>query len=79
MQKTEINLRDYLSPGGRYPYAQLTVDMERQLAAGVRVLVISVSGTIMAFGHPGDSRPWSDGERSYKTAKDCIDRKRGRK
>ena len=79
MTTTNIELRDYLMPGGRHPYSRLFSDMETALAAGHTVYVWSVAGHMMAAGHPGSARQWSDGERYYKTAKDCIDRKNGRR
>ncbi len=82
MEKVKrFELRDYLQPGGIYPYKQLPEDMEHYLKQGYTVYVYSVPGFMMAAGHPNlveSSYPWSDGhELSYKTAKDCIDLKNG--
>lgn len=45
-----IHLRDYLSPGGRYPYAKLSVDMGLALENGKDVVVLSVPGFLMVRG-----------------------------
>lgn len=75
----ELRLRDYLQPGGKYPYNKLFEDMEAALAAGNRVVVISVPGFVMASGNPGYLRPWNDNERTYKSAKDCVNKRNGKK
>jgi hypothetical protein len=77
----DFHLRDYLSPGGKYPYAALAPALEAALAAGQRVYLWSVPRFFMLAGHPGitDGRPWSDGTHWYKTAADAIRRKGGKR
>lgn len=84
-EKVDFNLRDYLSPGGRHPYDRLAPDLEAALARGATVYLWSVPGFFMASGHPDPGehgakwRPWSDGNKYYKTAKDCIRMKNGKR
>jgi hypothetical protein len=54
-----FRLRDYLVPGGRYPYSELAADLEEALAAGNTVYLYSVPGFMMLAGHPdGEGEPW---------------------
>jgi len=84
MAKVDFKLRDYLSPGGKRPYAALAPDLEAALANGDTVYLWSVPGFFMLSGHPDPNnygkkwRAWSDGTEWYRTAKDCIDGKRGK-
>ena len=74
-------LKDYLAPGGKYPYSQLTEDMERLIREGFKVNVLSVPGFHMASGHPDlvkfNTPFWDNQGYWYKTAKDCINRENG--
>lgn len=75
MKDCDIELRDYLSPGGKYPYNQLFRDMQAAFDAGRAVYVWSVPGFMIAAGHPDDTSgyPWSDGRGGwYATPRDCI-------
>jgi len=74
----DFRLRDYLSPGGTKPYNALADDLEASLRAGNEVYLWSVPGFFMLAGHPGMVRPWSDGNKWYKSAKDCLNGKRGK-
>jgi hypothetical protein len=80
-KKAEFNLRDYLSPGGRKPYSQLCPDMERAMQDGCHVYLWSVAGHFVLSGSKMEfsDRHWSDGDRYYKTAKDCLDKKNGKR
>jgi hypothetical protein len=75
----DMQLRDYLNPGGLYPYELLTEHLESGLATGRTVYLWSVPGFMMLAGHPGFERPWSDGQGVYyRTAADALNRKNGR-
>lgn len=70
-------LRDYLVPGGRYPYERLPGDMEVALAQGYTVSLISVPGFLMVLGWPGKKKPWcrelmGGREKCFKTAREAI-------
>jgi hypothetical protein len=75
---TEVvfHLGDYLSPRGFYPYANLAPDMERALAQGKRVFLLSVPGFMMVSGWPGIKKPWSAcggmRRKSFKTAAEAL-------
>jgi hypothetical protein len=83
-EKVDFKLRDYLSPGGKYPYDRLAEHMEAELARGNTVYVWSVPGFFMLSGHPDPNnygkkwRAWSDGNYDYKTAKDALRMKNGK-
>jgi len=85
MVKVDFKLRDYLTPGNRRPYIQLAPDLEAALAAGDTVYLWSVPGFFMLSGHPDTSnlgpkyRAWSDGDKWYKTAADCLKSKNGKR
>jgi hypothetical protein len=79
MATTTFHLRDYLSPGGRYPYDKLAPDMERALAAGNEVSLLSVPGFLMVRGDPSLAdeglKPWTDNRHAllfYPTARMAI-------
>jgi hypothetical protein len=56
----DFKLRDYLMPGGCYPYESLAPKMEQARNAGFTVYLWSVPGFLMVAGHPGnEKRPWS--------------------
>jgi hypothetical protein len=62
-KQADFRLRDYLSPGGRYPYDDLASDLEAALAQGYTVYLFSVPGFMMLAGHPdalqdADPAPW---------------------
>ncbi len=76
--ETTIYLRDYLSPGGKYPYERLTIDMENALEAG-GVSVISVPGFLMIWGSKEYAKPWMADGKTYKTAYEALNGKRGSK
>ena len=79
MAQIDFELREYLAPGGRKPYSSLVPDLENAFQAGNTVYLWSVPGFLMLAGHPDLAfRPWSDGDKWYKTAKDALDRKNGR-
>ena len=76
-----FRLRDYLVPGGRYPYEQLAGDMEMVFLKGFNVSLLSVPGFLMVLGlqqggkEPWDvKKPWSraDGRKRYARAADAI-------
>ena len=69
-----VYLRDYLRPGGRYPYDRLPLDLEGLLTAGCCVVLLSVPGFPMLYGHPDlQSRRWHDGDGVwYESASDCL-------
>lgn len=80
-ESVTIYLRDYLSPGGRKPYASLASDMQAALSAGKEVCLISVPGFLMVRGDPQSLRegywPWSDcaglgRTRYYVCASDAV-------
>lgn len=78
VKRVTFHLRDYLVPRGKYPYKDLAPEMERALATGKEVSLISVPGFLMASGHPSlieQGCPWSDGTSWYATAQDCIDKR----
>lgn len=64
-----FKLRDYLSPGGRFPYEELASDMETAWLKGYSVYLYSVPDFLMvSAGHYGkQNKPW------------CIDAAYGRK
>ena len=82
--KVDFRLRDYLRPDGTRPYESLAPDLEAALAAGNTVYLWSVPGFFMLSGHPDPNNygkkwyPWSDGEQNYRTAKDCLNKRRGK-
>lgn len=81
-EKKDFNLRDYLFPGAKYPYDRLAPDLEGALSRGFNVYLWSVPGFFMLSGSPElvqYDRPWSDGDKWYRTAKDCIRMKNGKK
>lgn len=83
MATVNVNLRDYLSPGGKHPYQMLVPRLEAERAAGNTVYLWSVPGFFMLAGHQFEDekaaqRPWSDGQRWYKSAQDCLKQKNGR-
>lgn len=75
----DLKLRDYLSPGGVKPYSALVPDLESVIQQGQSVYLWSVPGFFMLSGHPDlPKRPWSDGDKWYKTAQDALNHKNGR-
>jgi len=78
--EADFRLRDYLSPGGRYPYADLAGDLEAALADGFTVYLFSVPGFMMLAGHPSepgceDLEPWhvtDAGDEYHKTAAEAL-------
>lgn len=75
-KEATLYLRDYLMPGGLYPYDCLPQHCEHWLAQGYEVCVISVPGFLMFSGHPGYKKPWgslSMGKfKQYKTAYEAL-------
>lgn len=72
-----FQLRDFLSPGGRYKYDDLPKWMEQARNDGRDVYLMSVPGFLMVSGHPGSSKkPWSDADsfrpRRFRTAREAI-------
>lgn len=61
MDTVDLNLRDYLSPGGSYPYEMLFVHANKALAEGKKVYLWSVPGFLMVSGWPGEKKPWMTG------------------
>lgn len=57
-ESATFHLRDYLTPGGVYPYNELAPDLEAALAQGRKVYLISVPGFMMVSGYPGHAKPW---------------------
>lgn len=81
IQTVNVNLSDYLRPHGTKPYAALHDDLQRYLDSGLTVYLWSVCGQFMLAGHPNlveTGRPWSDGDKWYRTSKDAMDHKKGR-
>lgn len=84
MTTVNFKLRDYLIPGNRRPYSELAPDLEGAVASGNIVYLWSVPGFFMLSGHPDTSnigqkwRAWSDGEKWYITAADCLKGKNGK-
>ena len=83
MAKVDFKLADYLRPNGTRAYDSLAPDLEASMQAGNTVYLWSVPNFFMLSGHPNNQnlkgyRPWSDGEAFYKTAKDCLAKKRGK-
>ena len=58
-KEVTLYLRDYLSPGGLYPYDCLTEHCEHWLKEGYRVCVLSVPGFVMFTGNPKYKKAWS--------------------
>lgn len=78
-EPVHFKLRDYLLPGGKYPRSALAGHLEECRKAGNRVMLWSVPGFFMLSGWPDtEVRPWSDGDKWYKTAQNCMDHKNGR-
>ncbi len=77
MNTANVELRDYLRPGGIHPYDSLVPHLEAHLKAGRTVYLWSVAGHFVLAGHPSIDRPWSDGTLWYKSAQDCLDRRNG--
>jgi hypothetical protein len=72
-----FSLRDYLKPGGRYPYEELAEDLEASVAAGYKTYLRSVPGFMMLAGYPepdGDGNRWhkTDTDEFHKTAKEAL-------
>ena len=54
-----FRLRDYLVPGGRYPYEQLAGDMEMAFLKGFNVSLLSVPEFLMVLGlQHANKKPW---------------------
>lgn len=76
----DFRLRDYLSPGGYYPYEDMARDLETALSAGFTVYLFSVPGFMMLAGHPDtlqdpDPAPWhvtDYGDGWYGTAREAL-------
>lgn len=75
-KEATLYLRDYLVPGGIYPYDTLPIHCEEWLKKGYKVAVISVPGWLMFSGWPGRAKPWSTlsmGKfHQYKTAREAL-------
>lgn len=75
-KEASFYLRDYLSPGGKYPYDDLPNDLEQALKAGYTVYLFSVPGFMMLAGHPdGELYPWhitDYGDVWFATAKEAL-------
>ncbi len=75
-----FRLRDYLSPGGKYPYDDLAPDLESAFSAGYVVYLFDVPGNMMVTGYPleeddDDYRPWANmdcRDMYYGTAKEAL-------
>jgi len=71
-----FELRDYLSPGEKYPYNDLPKDMEDARRAGFHVYLWSVPHFMMVSGHPDISyRPWhicDFGDKWVSSAREAI-------
>jgi hypothetical protein len=80
MKTVNLELRDYLKPGGVYPYERLFEHMQQAMDAGNTVYVWGCAGHFVASGHPDITElPWHDGSGYYyKTAKNCVQRRGGR-
>ena len=79
--EADFRLRDYLGPGGRYPYKDLAADLEAAKAAGYVVYVFNVAGFMMLAGHPPDPTyilpdltPWHtiDTDEYFATAREAL-------
>jgi hypothetical protein len=79
MAEANFNLRDYLKPGGNRSYDSLASDLQAAHDAGDTVYLWGLGGSFMLAGHPGmmDGRSWSDGQRWYQSARDCLNKKNG--
>lgn len=79
---SKFYLKDYLGPGGKYPYETLAPKMEQALQTG-DVHLISVPGFLMVIGHhedKGRKYPWvscNAGRDMYTSAADAISYKNG--
>jgi hypothetical protein len=71
-----LHLRDYLTPGGRYPYERLPGDMMMALSRGCDVMLLSVPGFLMVWGSAllakEGRRAWSSDRRYYATAYEAL-------
>ena len=71
-EEARFSLRDYLSPGGMFPYSELDGDLEAARLDGFPVVLISVPGFLVCHADPKikTKRPWYSSARSkaYRTA-----------
>lgn len=73
----EFELKDYLSPRGKYPYEDLAKDMESALQDGHFVYLWSVPGFLIVSGFPGaGEKCWSSlngfHDKYFETAAEAI-------
>ena len=74
--KKNFQLADYLRPNGTKPYKALPDDLEYARNQGFTVYLWSVANQFMLAGHPGNNpTPWSDGNKWYKTATLCLNKR----
>jgi len=50
--KAYFRLRDYLCPGGKYPYDDLRKDMQAAFNAGLHIYLWSLPNHLVLAGHP---------------------------
>jgi hypothetical protein len=79
VQEKTFYLRDYLSPGGRYPYERLPKDMQAAFDEGYGVMLLSVPGFPMISAYPEYKmkKPWcvdptKHKPKCYKTAAEAF-------
>lgn len=67
-------LREYLVPGGKYPYSELAEDMEQALQIVDKVYLWSVPGFLMVSGYQGGEFPWHsiNADTWHKSAKEAL-------
>lgn len=80
-----FRLRDYLVPGGKYPYSDLAKNLEDARKQGHIVYLYSVPGFMIVSGYPDvegedNSLPWHDCDEPsehgyYATAKEALQAK----
>lgn len=83
-QFEKVELRDYLSPGGRYPYRMLPKHLEDMRRAGHNVMLYDVPGFHMLTGWSDEEnlyegRPWSREGKYYKSALDALKERGGKR
>jgi len=82
VQEKTFHLRDYLTPGGRYPYERLPKDMQAAYDQGFGVMLLSVPGFPMISAYPEYKmkKPWCVDPtqyrpKCYKTAAEAMRRR----
>jgi hypothetical protein len=76
--KAYFRLRDYLSPGAKYPYNDLFKDLDAAFDEGIDVYLWSVPGYLILAGHPGhgwhlvDDDMWFDNLSQLKQHKAIL-------